>query len=183
MLNIRALEDALLKIIKGVVGIQVIWESPNAPSPALPFITLKLHNLTAPGSDYESPPDSDGKAYLLGERVFSLDVNCYGRDSIDYLERLRTSLQEFGVHLQLMREKIAIVERGVILDLTELMDSKYISRAMMELKLRVSNQRAEQLSKFDVGFIDVVAGDGTFEGNVTPSPLESEFEVEHSEHE
>lgn len=172
----KTIRDGLYTWVTGVTGLQTIWLNPNAPRPKLPYITLNMTDFQLMNWDWISPPDDDGMAYLLGDREFLLEVQYYGDNKFDVMEKLRSSLQIPTIRESLLNAGVVFVNRESLMDLTELLDTKYEQRIIMELKFRVSNQGVTDVETFEIGYIETVSGEGTFKNIDGSVVLKTEIE-------
>jgi hypothetical protein len=157
-LNISTIQQAFYDWVSTKTGVTTIWFFPNAPRPERPYISLNIAELSINGWDYETPPDATGLASLFGDRDLTLEINHYGPGGFEALDKLRTSVLEFAVQQDLCAAGIGLVDRMPITNTTELLDTKYEPRAMMEMMFRISNQGITDADTYDVGLIESVEG-------------------------
>jgi len=172
-LDITIIQDAFYTWAVAQTSQTVIWLFPNAPRPALPYISLQINSLITIHVDQILSPDNAGASDIVGNREFTLNCQAYGDTAMGILETLKSSLEKPSVYLALQNSKIVFVDSFGIQDLTELLDSRYESRASMDLLFRT-----EQVITDEVGVIEHVAIEETFKNetetilveNVTINP-------------
>ena len=169
------LELALYTWASTVSARTTIWYYPNAPRPALPYLSLCITDIKAIGWDYELPPDDLGNSALLGNREFTLEINYYGDDALDKIEKLYTSLRSQSVKQTLAASGVFFVDRIMQSNITELIDSRFEQRYVLELQFRCSNQGITAPDTFDVGVIATVEIDGTIDGGNVDHDLHMEI--------
>lgn len=121
----------------GIIGPgKHIWLNQNSPQPSAPYITLNIiSGPTKIGTTDSMMYNADTQAYdISGVRLFSLDVNVYGRDALQIATELSLSIE---------RPDVSDFFRGVnitpygstpsVRNLTHLLDTIYECRAMFEL--------------------------------------------------
>lgn len=169
----NTIQDALYDWVFGIAAVTTVWRYLNAPLPNAPFMTLNMTGFQKIGWDYQSPTNDAGKAALYGNREFILEINYYGSGGLDKFEKLTTSLQSFPVNQQLAASGIVYVDKVSQQNVTELVESAYEERHMMELRFRVSNQGITDPDLFDTGIISTVEIAGENSGGVIdPEDLE-----------
>jgi hypothetical protein len=149
---------------------KVIWAEQDAPSPALPYLTLKFSSLVQVKEEYTGEPDDDGQALISGDREFTLSVQCFGGVPLQILENLKNSLHKFEVKLALP-EGLAFIDSLGIMDISEVLDTRFEKRGAMGLLFRVSSQfgaggtQEKPFTTDEVGVIETVKieGKGSYE--------------------
>lgn len=122
------------------VGMPAIYYYPNAPRPTIDYVSLYISSLDQIGWDFDQAPQAnDGIAEQVGDREFILQVQGYGGDPITVLNNLRTSLQKQSVLDTLRAVGIVFVSWFSINDITDLIDSRFEQRAVMDVKFRLAD--------------------------------------------
>jgi hypothetical protein len=142
----KAIHDWAILVLGNV---PVIWYHENAPRPVVPYVALHLSTINSVGWDYV-----DGSGRLTGNRDFVLLCQGTGRYSMDYLEKLKTSLEKPAIQAFLRNKNIAFVERLALACITELVDTRWEERNILDLKFRFAQRDTD-----DSGIIEeIVAG-------------------------
>jgi hypothetical protein len=149
------IEDALYEWAKLVLPtIEVIWYHENMPRPKVPYIALHLSTINSVGHDFV-----DGSGNMTGNRDFTLLCQGFGKDSMDFLEQLKTSLEKPAIQSFLRSKDIVYVDRLALSCVAEVVDNRYEERNILDLKFRFA-QRDEDAS----GIIEHTQTEGTFKG-------------------
>lgn len=132
------------------IGMPVIFYEPNAPRPAVAYVSLYLTSIVAVNQDW-SAPDADilGAIDMKGDRQFTLQVQAYGGDPLTVLENVRTSLQRETVLDTLRANGIAFYESLSIGDISDLVDSKFEKRAQLDILFGVGQTYTDTPGYFD----------------------------------
>lgn len=149
-LNWEALEDALYAFVSAKLGIKTHWQHQRIPRPARPYATLRLGSVVALGHDETSrafdPDAKPGEELVLtttGNRELTLTVNVYSDvvtgsgTARERLSRLQTAIEAPLAIEALWASGISVVDRGAVLDLTELLETGFESRAALDVRLLV----------------------------------------------
>jgi hypothetical protein len=136
-------------------GMPVIQLNQNGPQPTnagtpVDYVSIYISSATQIGFDYvQSPADDTGISNQFGDREFTLSVQAYGGNAMTVLENLRTSLQKSSVLSSLRAVGLVYVDWYPIIDLTQLIDSRYQYRAAWDSRWRIA-----QLYTDNPGVID-----------------------------
>lgn len=141
------------------VGVPPIFYNENSPRPSLPYVTLYLQSLIAIGEDYTTSPDAFGDSGLLGDREFTLQIQCYGGDPITILENMRTSLQKQTVLDTLRTDGIVFVNHFPITDITALLDTEFEARASMDVLFRIAQTDTDISGNIETVEIEEIIND------------------------
>ena len=137
----------------------VIFYQPNAPRPALPYLTLYISTLNQVGYDSIISPDNAGSSDIVGNREFTLTIQSYSQtEALNILETLRSSLQMPSVLAALRSNNIAFVDYNTINDISAILDTEWEKRGAIDLVFRIA-----QTVDDDVGLIETVEVDEEFE--------------------
>ena len=148
-------------------GMPVVYYYPNAPRPTnngtpVDYVSLYLSTFVQIGRDYNQDPlDDSGIALFVGDREFTLQVQAYGTLSMQVLENLRTSLQKQSVLSSLRVGGVVYFNWAPILDITDLVDSRYESRASMDLFFRIAQNYTDNLGVIDTVVVEEIYQDQT----------------------
>lgn len=146
MIDYEIVKTSLYDAISSIVTpIEVIFYYPNAPRPENPYITLNLDSLVRIGDDYIPRPDTDGESTMIGDREFTLQIQCYGNNCLTTLEKIRSSLQKPSVLDTLRDDNIVFVNSLNITNITALLDTEWEQRGAMDLLFRIANTDEENL--------------------------------------
>ena len=140
----------------------VIWREQNAPLPVNDdgetFVTtLRKDSLVKLGLDYFDTVDDSGLQLITGNREFTLEVFCYGPGAMTRAESLRDSLSQTTVLDGLREAGISIFGEETIQNLTDLHESRYEERALLDLHCRVAVDITD-----NVGVIEEVKAVATY---------------------
>ena len=166
MVSFIDIENALYAWATGVVGstIPVIWYHQNAPRPNAPYVALHLFTQRSVGVDAQLAPGDQGENEIVGNRDFTLECQGVGKGSGDICELLKSSLQFLEVQEQLRAAGIAVVDWLAVQDLSELVDSRWEERNVVDFIFRFA-----QVSTATPGLIEHLNGEATYKSvdNVT----------------
>lgn len=134
-------------------GETVIWADQAEARPSKPYITLKI---LAGGKPMEEDLiNNAGKTEIKQYSEFDLSVNYYGESAMEELSFL-TATAEFPTQLEKWSAKnLAYIESSGVRDLTELMETKFESRAQADLSFRTSDVIVDLESTF-IETVDVL---------------------------
>lgn len=128
------------------MGMPVTMYYENAPRPTAPYVTINLASINQIGWDWTpNPTDNAGDVDIVGDREFTIQLQAYGGDPFTILENLRTSLQKQGVLDTLRLVGIVYVSWMPLIDLTELIDTRFEKRAQMDVLFRIAQDATEAL--------------------------------------
>lgn len=151
-------------------GMPVIFYYANAPRPTVSYVTLNIQSIVAVNQDWsDSSTDSSGVQNMKGDRQFTVSIQAYGGDTLTTLENLRTSLQKQTVLDTLRANGIAFYQSLTINDITELVDSRYESRAQLDVLFGIGQIYTDSPGFFDHTVIQEVILDA--EGNTVYDKL------------
>lgn len=124
---------------------QFIWLDQNSPRPSLPYLGGRIGSYSFIHDDYVGSPDSSGYSEITGNREFVLYLEAYGNTSFESLEQLVMSLNKIDVISLLISNNIVFVnEMNDIVDLSELLDSRYEERASLDLLFRIASSDTDE---------------------------------------
>lgn len=168
---IQALKD-WLNGNKGSAGITVIRANQNAPRPALPYITLYVTSTTMGDHSNISAPNSAGTASIENEQAVMASVQCFGDDSKSIMDGLRQSLEKVTVRQALRAAGLPYIRTlNGVNDLTEVVGTKYETRAGMDLEFRAVSAVTD-----NIGVIESVEGTATVDTGLNDE-LTVNFEI------
>jgi len=116
---------------------QVVWLYEPGPKPEKPFVSLNLIGPYKIGTnDNFGVPAGEVELKISGQRRFSVSVNVYGNDStLQSASDLQTAL---GLPAEIDFFNVANIGIGEIrnvIDLTQLLDTKYEHRAQFDFDI------------------------------------------------
>lgn len=124
----------------------VILYYENAPRPSKNYVTIDISTFIQIGQDYTPrPQDNPGEVEQIGDREFTVNIQAYGGDPIGILEILRTSLQKQTVLDTLRVNGIVFAQQFQILDITELVNTRFEKRATMDILFRMGQTYGDEL--------------------------------------
>lgn len=175
--DLQTIRKGLYTFVNSVTNQTTIWYRPNAPRPPLPYITIDIKDYEAIGSDWIAYLDEDGFTYFEGDREFTLVVNAYGDNAITVLEKLQTMGRAYEFQNLLLDYGLVYVDRISMVNVAELLDTKWQPRYQLELRFRTSSQGITEPEKFEVGIIETVKGTRTIKKEDGTVALETDYEV------
>lgn len=108
----------------------IIWANQSEPRPGKPYFTMYVTT----GSDLLSFEELnfEGNFKRVSQRRATVSFNCFGHESIELMTQLQTAFQSDKEVLNFSRKNIALIDEGVVTDLTTLIDTRYESRSQMD---------------------------------------------------
>lgn len=76
--------------------LKVIYSDQNGKRPARPYITLSVQ-VGQPGPSHHGQVDDEGVRVISSHRPVSIQLQCYGADSLEILDRLQLVLQRESI--------------------------------------------------------------------------------------
>lgn len=150
---------ALVQEVQRATGLTVIMaepETPNAPRPPKPYITMKM---VTPAGKYgddsaEQFLDDLGQPTTIwnrgGQRKMVVDFNCYGcshEQAYNYMALLQSWLELETTQARLYAAaQIAVWLNGSVTDLSALLTTGFEGRALLEVAFGISANLTEDLS-------------------------------------
>ena len=181
-ITIESIENALHAWVKAEVpsgpGWKVVWGNQNAPAPdkqieirrGSPFI-VKL------GRDVQGPVSTESlSAPRHGTREILFSIRGYSLGAFQILENLRARLDDDDSIDKLIGSAIAIIDVGVIQNLTALYGAQYKEVGSFELRIRTHSLREGADAEAGVGYIQAVELERT-----TKDPASSVDQIEVGE--
>lgn len=136
-------DEAGVEVFK---GIETIIENQNFSRPQKQYITILISPQTAVGMAAISRPDENGVSRIIGNREFTVFLQCYGTDSLQILSDLRDSLEKQSVISFLGQGGIYSATTLLLSDISELIDYKIEPRAALDLLFRASSLTEELIT-------------------------------------
>ena len=169
------IQPVILWIKREFPKIPVIVDRPNTPRPKLPYFALLLTTpIQKVGSRDSREHVNDTKWNIGGQRRFTLSVRSYVEtadknffQSQDLLAQLQDSLEDETRRTDLTTAGLAVWFSTDILDITELLETGFESRAQFDIEFGIASNR-----ETDLGAIEKVKIQGTVDGETEP-----EFQV------
>lgn len=134
----------------------IIFLEQNSPRPNVFYVTLFLNPIVAVHQDWtQSSTNNAGIVEMKGDRQFTLQIQAYGgSDPLTVLENVRSSLQKQSVLDTLRVNGIAFYSSSDIIDITDLIDSRYEKRASMDILFSVGQTYTDNTGYFDHTLIE-----------------------------
>ena len=152
----------------------------QGPRPQKPFITIKFINGPQPKNfddvrykgDAGAPTENKETYTLAGLRQRTVSIKAHGQDSDDHLALIQALLDDQSAISVLKQETVSIVSRGQVLDISELIDTGYERRHVLDVIFNTS-------SNVDVvtGSIEKAGITGRIKDADGSSEIEKDFEV------
>jgi len=134
---------------------QFIWRNQNLPQPDYPYVELHRDSLISIGvdetretTDLSQPPGQEIALTTFGVREFTLTVNCYvdeangsndpDCDAMALMSMLQTSLAQISVMEAFCLAGLSIVEELAVVDLSQVVNGVFVSRASMDVRFRTT---------------------------------------------
>lgn len=157
MLNFQDIKDGLFEVVDAVFPMQqIVWLFENSPRPQDPFIGLRVTNIDFIGQDYQTVLNSDGLFTLNSQRVLTLEMNFYNHaNNFGHAEFFVAHLRLAPIIELLAKNNLGFIDKVSLTDITELLDTKYEKRAILELRFSYQGQ-GKTPTKFGVGYYDTV---------------------------
>lgn len=151
----KILRQAFIEWIDKVFYLsEVYWRYNNAPRSSDPYFTLFLQSFASIHRDYIE--ESIGLPTVWGDRELTLEVSIFKTlDGLSYLEHLNTSLKYADIRYHFANYGLVYVETQGMQDVTTLLDTRFESRAILDIRFRYSNQGTEP-DVFETGLIEEV---------------------------
>jgi hypothetical protein len=133
----------------GIPEAQVVWAEQNSPQPNTPYVTLRIASLVKVGDDYIPMPNASGAVKITGNRDFTLGIQGFGPGSLGILETLRGSLAKQSVKETFYAAKIALVNTEDVLNITELVETRFQERGSLDVFLRTYSEVTDNLGAIE----------------------------------
>lgn len=172
-LDWRQVQNTLRDAFRAASGLSsVIWARQNAPQPARPYATLQViaGPLRLGALDEENDVYQAGNAAgeeieqtFKGQREFTLscqvfaDTTADAGTAYDYLSRAMSGLSLPSAQSLFVNVGLAVVSANGIQDLSALLETKWQSRAQMDVRFRIADSVVEK-----TGYIATVEPDPTW---------------------
>jgi hypothetical protein len=140
MINFNALKTNIALLITDLTSQVVIWGDQNSSTPTGDFIRIKIDNFSKIGfEDWTGHPDDTGIAPTQGDREIILSIQSISINSMQILAELVGDL-ELQETLGSLREKklVYVNQEGDITDITTKIGDRFESRAVLNLRFRIS---------------------------------------------
>jgi len=181
MVNFQILQKGIYDFFQEVLpGERVIWAYANAPRPELPYISLEIKSNQTIGRDYISPVDCTGSITIFGNREFILEINFYGVGGLNKLEKIKTNFYSPLTNDFFYTYGLAFVNIINQTNVSNLFDTIWEERHLLELRFRHSNQDIEINEKVTTGWISKVGIHSTLEKS-NDEKIENTFEVDRED--
>ena len=152
MINVEQVETNLINWATAQLpaNFPVILYYENAPRPTTNYVTIDISTFIQIGQDYTPRPlDNPGIVEQIGDREFTVNIQAYGGNPIGVLEILRTSLQKQTVLDTLRANGIVFAQQFQILDITELVNTRFEKRATMDILFRMGQTYGDELGSIE----------------------------------
>lgn len=155
MITLTNLQKNIYDIFVPVLG-TLIWAYPNADRPSQPYIDMNISPVSKiGGNDYMNSPNSAGLSTFTGNREIVLNFRSFGVGGIDKLNSLFDVVEKPSFHQSMLAKEIVYVRFMTgVLDITEIVNTTYEERGVVDMLLRISSQYTD-----DVGLIEHVYGE------------------------
>lgn len=153
--------SAIISWISDVLGLTVILANPNAPRPPRPYAVLRIDDMIDLGHSCVGDVDEDGIAQIQTQKEFTLSVSVIGSPDDDNnplyaynkVIELKDSMNLSTVKSIFRTNKLSIREKGQVLNMPMLMNTKYVERGIFDVRFGVAVSQED-----DVGIIETAEG-------------------------
>ncbi len=165
----QAIHDWILRALDLEDG-HVVFEQQGVTRPGYPFVSLLRTAVTTEGGVDETrhqydPDDDELEIRTLNTRAFTLQIRTHADrdcgpddDAMAMAERLRASLYTEDTCARLERAGLAVIRDEPIQDISEDINSGWVSRANLDVRMRVTtllSQRATYVEKVQAASVDI----------------------------
>lgn len=142
----------------------IIWANPNAPEPKAPCFVLRATLTATPDHSQVSDVDENGVQTVADQALATVTITGVGPNTYAALEDVATSCRKPSAVANALALNIALVDRPRITDITGL-----LNRIQMEERGQLSTTvRFVNTVSDNVGLIETVNMEGTFDGSLSP---------------
>ncbi len=130
----NAHESFYTLISTAAAPLKVIYSDQNGKRPARPYITLSVQ-VGQPGPSHHGPVSDEGVRVVSSHRPVSIQLQCYGADSLEILDRLQLVLQRESIQGLSEQLNISTLRPVRLQPVPALLDGvSYESRAILDLE-------------------------------------------------
>ena len=161
ILDFSAIRIAIVREAQRITGVTCMVaqpETPTAPRPPKPYLSLKFNQVGEKQGNDAANCVSGALWNVGGQRGLTVDFNSYGRtheEAYELMLTLQAHLEGEAAQANLRAAGIAIWRDGSIADLSELMQTGYEGRARLEVQFGFAVNFTE-----DRGLIEQVTVNG-----------------------
>lgn len=181
MPSINTRDDIIIPFIAWIKGehpnTPVIVDRSNTPRPNEDYISVRVSSpVQQTGSRDDIEHKDDTKFNIGGARTFTMTIEAYkvkspsdSRVNYDFFDpqdrliKLNDALEDPNRRLPLTKAGLAVWNKSAIIDVTELIETGYESRAQVDYIMGMASNR-----EADLGIIEKVAITPTIEGEEDP---------------
>lgn len=145
------LEDIIYSWISENIELDIIWKNQNGMRPNPPYITLNILSYTKLGEKNTLSVDDDGNREVKYDEDISLEIESFGMDSQNELQKIKDSIQNESILSSLADQGIVIRNDFAIKDVSSLLDETIEKRYIYELTLGFVHSIIE-----NVGIIETI---------------------------
>jgi hypothetical protein len=152
VIDTAVIEQGLYEWTTAVINDIPWWmEHQNLPINIVSFGTIRVDSIGTIGEDilnYEYNVIGDNLTESVeGPRELRVDVNIFGPGAINKLTQLRASVTQTVYNSQLMLSKLAFIESSEVRNLDEVISSKWVERAQIDLKFYITSSYSSILDR------------------------------------
>jgi len=136
----------------------------QGPRPAKPYLTLRFSGPMAPSPTDDFRYDAvEEKFELSGLREYTVSIQVFGIEAMDCIAEIQTklSLPEVTEFFASHKAQIGIVDRGSVMNVTELLDTGFEARAAVDVRFYTTSDDPEGPIESTEKSIGKVEYDGT----------------------
>jgi hypothetical protein len=146
----------------------VYWAYPNAPEPLSPAFSIRATLTATPDHSHLGDVDDNGNQTVSDNSEATITITGVGKGTYAALEDLATSCRKQSAIRAAATQGIALIDRPRITDVTGLLNRiQAEERGQLTVSVRFVNTVSD-----NVGWIDTVNMQGTFEGGIQPSQVQ-----------
>jgi len=153
-------EEAQAKVFSvltatGVVAAgHIMPENDNSPRPSASAVYLTYDFIMTPdGTPIYTDPDNAGVRTIKQRYILETDINAYNTGARTALKTLWEKLKTDTIKLLLIENGLGLFLNPVFQDLTELQDSKFQERGLLQFSMHAINEQTETISYIDTAEI------------------------------
>lgn len=175
MIDVGAIERAVVRWLEGVTVHPVRVANQTAPRPAYPYVTVQLGGLVSVGPGgirQHTDLDREGEEVELqvrGERQLTVSVNVYAQQrpgkpydptqgALSLAEGIRASLGLPSVLATLREAGLSFIDSTPVQDLTWLQDTDWVERRQMDIRFGLASVVSERVGY--IATVDVAREEG-----------------------
>lgn len=147
-MNLTTIKSAIQSWAETATGITTIFANQDGPKRDNPYATILVSPVNFVGQDEIQTTDSNGDADFKGNREFTVSLQVFGTDAMQYITNVLESLERPPGREALATSGLVFVDRLSVNDLSTTLDTRYEERAGCDLRFRTASIHSD-----NVGYI------------------------------